>query len=207
MSCYGFEREDMSNYLVKNGKILETIFILNIIIKLKVFILWQSTSINNLLTSKKGKRNFDVSAKLHELVSNKIGDEYFYFCDLITYSIFKNNKLVKPKKQDFKPRKPNKDFKLSDNDLEIFFDNKTKTVHYRSDDNNRSIERARNSFLGRAFFAEINRVEFTSKTGGYLKSQTEYDVEDNDFSTGGRVSASFGKYKTSKKYQRELFNL
>lgn len=158
---------------------------------------------------KKGKRNFPLERTINKLIEkycpDNLGISVNYFSqDKIKQSLFKDNKLVKPKKQDFKALKPTKDLILEDSDLSIKIDNKTRTVYYTTDDNNHSVDYARNSFLGKAFFILLDRVKFTSKTGGYLKSETEYDEDENGFSTGPRVTSVYGKYKTSKKYRNEI---
>lgn len=161
---------------------------------------------------KKGKRNYPLNEKVETEIRYHLRDNYernwdgkFHFTFLVEKSLIKNNKLVKPKKQDFKPLKPNKDFILEDDCLGIKFDNKTRTVYYSTDDGNHSIDQARESFLGKLFFRKMNRVEFTSKTGGYLKSETEYHEDENGFSTGPTVSKAYGKYVTSPKYRKELY--
>lgn len=118
----------------------------------------------------------------------------------IQKSLLKDNKLKKPKKNDFLLDK--KKLIFDDNELRVSLDQKTKNVHYSSDDGKDSIDYARESFLGKTILTLLDRVKFSTQTGGYLRTQTEYDV---DSGTGARVSKTFGKYKTNKKLAKELY--
>lgn len=210
MSCYGFERGSVqlptkewktfrdNVYASYNSKINDLLDIAN-----KVHA--------EVILSTKGKRNVNYRDVVTSITEKYLPDNNNrdFSCSTYRYmvinSLISEKKLVKPKKKDFTPIKANKVFNLEDDCLSITFDNKTKTVYYSTDDNNHSIDYARNSFLGKLFFREIGRITFTTKTGGFLKSQTEYDEDENGFSTGGRVSECFGKYKTSAKYRKELY--
>jgi hypothetical protein len=118
----------------------------------------------------------------------------------IKEAILKDNKVLKPKKKDFKLDKKKDGFENSD--LTVVLNKKDKTVTYHTDDNNHSIDDARSCFLGETVLSLLNRVQYTSHTGGYLETQTEYDV---DAGCGARVSQTFGKYKTSDKFKRMLY--
>lgn len=159
---------------------------------------------------KKGKRNFDLKTELENLLKREFGDNryesLFHHCQLIKKSLYDENtkKFTKPTKKSFAHKKPTKDLLLEDADLYIKIDNKTKTVNYSTDDNNHSVENAENSPLGKIFFALLDRVSFTTKTGGYFRSESEYDKDDDGFHTGGRVSRLYGKYKTNKKLLKQV---
>ena len=61
---------------------------------------------------------------------------------------------------------------LHDSDLSIVF--KGRTVVWDVDDNNHSVDRARSSPLGQAFFRLLGKVKWTRGTGGYIQYRNEY---------------------------------
>jgi len=155
---------------------------------------------------KKGKRKFDVYDCAFNLTYKAFNQGrhdggQWYFSDLVVRSMIKDKKLIKPKKKDFAPVK-NTIQALYDSDLRILFDNKTKTIEYCVNDNNHAVESAHSSPLGQAFFSAMERVEFTSKTGGFLRYYDEYMSSEGK---GASISKVWGKYK-NKKYLKHLCN-
>lgn len=160
---------------------------------------------------KKGKRGINLNHLFSEVIKNHrlVRTTHYYsgwdFEDMIKRSLINNNKLVKPKKKDFKPRKASQGETLHDDELTVRFDNKTKTVYYSTMDNNHTVDCGRESFLGTLVLYALDNVTYTSKTGGYFRATSEYN--EDEFGNGGqsRVTMSFGKYKTNKKLARELY--
>jgi hypothetical protein len=196
MSCYGWERGEVKLPTSDWKQTRDTIYS-NYNAKLDE-LLQEALEIHKEVSQeKKGKRNFNIKESINNKLKNQ---ERFTFNQLIIDSLLTNNKLVKPKKKDFSHKKASKGEILIDEDLEIIFNNKTKTIEYCTDENNHSVDRARDSFLGSLFFRRLKYIKFTTKTGGYLKSQTEYDT---DKGLGARVTSTWGKY-TKPKYFKEI---
>lgn len=66
-------------------------------------------------------------------------------------------------------------------------------VHYESSDNNRQVERARDSVLGRVFFAQLGKIVFTRGTGGALIGNDEYNRDSDSIGGGGSyITATYG---------------
>lgn len=163
-----------------------------------------------MMDKKKGKRGVNLNQLFnevmdrHRLVNTTHDYDGWHFRDMVERSIIQNGKMVKPKKKDFAPKKASKGESLYDDELVVRFDNKTKTVRYSTDDNNHSVDRGRESFLGSMVLRALDRVTFTSKTGGYFKASSEYN--EDEFGNGGQssVSMTYGKYKTNKKLARSI---
>lgn len=159
---------------------------------------------------KKGKRNVNLISLFNEVVQNhklaQTTDIYdaWHFHHLIEYSLINDGKLTKPKKKDFAPKKASQGETLYDDELSVRFDNKTKTIHYNTQDNNHAVDRGRQSFLGSMVLKELERINYTSKTGGYFKASSEYNVDEFGNEGQSRVSYTFGKYNTNKKLARSL---
>lgn len=66
------------------------------------------------------------------------------------------------------------------------------------------MDRGRQSFLGSMVLKELERINYTSKTGGYFKASSEYNVDEFGNEGQSRVSYTFGKYNTNKKLARSL---
>ena len=203
MSCYGWERGSVK-LPVKEWKAARDRIFNAYNEKLAQCFEIANEIYNSVKTEKKGKRNFDVSSRVNTLAYEKLKqrstsrDHYrteFHFAHEIMDALVKDKKLVKPKKADFKPALASKGETLHDSDLSISFDNKTKTIEYRTDDNNHSKDAARESDLGKAFFWAMGRVNWTTKTGGYLR---EFDEYMSDEGHGARVSETWGKYAKPK---------
>jgi hypothetical protein len=164
-----------------------------------------------MMAKKKGKRNVNLHSLFNEVIENhrlvRATRDYegWHFRDMVQSSLINNGKMVKPKKKDFAPKKASQGETLYDDELSVRFDNKNKTVHYSTSDNNHSVDRGRESFLGSMVFRQLDRVTFTSKTGGYFKASSEYN--EDEFGNGGqsRVSSTYGKYKKNKKLARSLY--
>jgi hypothetical protein len=100
---------------------------------------------------------------------------------------------LKPLKTDFAPL-PWKTvaFTASWDECGVTFDLKARTVRWGVSENNHAVERARESWLGRAFFRALDRVNWTRGTGGTIVGNDEYN-SDSEYEGGGAnyVTASY----------------
>lgn len=117
-----------------------------------------------------------------------------YWRDMIKSSLLKENKLKKPTKKDF-PKFNSTSTLLEDDELSIRIDNKTKIVHFMSEDNSYSQDACLECHLGKVFMKYINRIKWTSKTGGYLRY---YDEHCRDNGLEAKPMYIQGKYKKKK---------
>lgn len=75
----------------------------------------------------------------------------------------------------------------------IQLDPKTKTVHWRVDENNRARQNAHDSFIARAMFTLIGKIKWTRGTGGYFTGNDEYNAETTDYGAGANyLTSTFG---------------
>lgn len=179
---------------------------------LKGLYLLANEAYQTLLKAKK-----DREIKDYELFFNDLKISNFLFrklsfndYEIIIKSIFHKgtNKIKKPKKSDFllkNRKKENKERKITffyDDDLSVSLNHKEKKLIYSTDDNNHSVDNADNSFIGSTILKMLDKVEFSNRTGGYFRYQSEYDEDSNGFNTGSRIIKKYGKYR-SKKYVDE----
>lgn len=191
MSCYGYERGTVkipgNQWKATRDAIYSSYnYEINQALNKALFLY------NEIKKEFKGKRKVDFADVVRRKLYNANYSNWDYaghhFKEMIVKSLIKDKKLVKPKKKDFVLKKPNKDFHLYDDDLRVSFDNKKRTIQYITDDNNRSIDRAEDSILGKTTLRLLSRVSYTSRTGGELYSMTEYDTDDG---RGESVSRRF----------------
>lgn len=95
------------------------------------------------------------------------------------------------------PRKPTKTayagFSLSktlavqgsDSEASVSFDPAKRQLVWNVSENNHSVERARESLLGRLFFEQLGRVKWTRGTGGHITGNDEYRREGRGPGEGG----------------------
>jgi len=172
------------------------------------------TIYQTLKTSGKGKRNFDfLSAYDAILNSNNHNDADADGYDEIYRSLFINvqvNELIAgqpmkvwrqskkpkaPKKSHFAPLKQSVERIDIGGEASIGFKKDTRTIIWNVEENNHSVDRARNSAIGRAFFKRLARVEWTRGTGGQIIGNDEYNEDSGrDYAGGGGsyVTARFG---------------
>lgn len=76
----------------------------------------------------------------------------------------------------------------------ITFDEGKAIVHWRVDDNNHAVDRARENVIGKAFFAALEKVKWTARTGGclYGNDENHRDSRGGEGSGGDYVTARFG---------------
>lgn len=193
MSCYGWERGEVK-LPAKEFSTFKKTLISNLELRQDKLLYYANQCYEQVKKLKpKNKKEFIENSLEYKSLSYSEKDQ-------IINSLLKDNKVLKPKKKDFKLDKSKDVFENSD--LTVVLNKKEKTVTYHTDDNNHSIDDARSSFLGETVLRLLSRVQYTSHTGGYLQTQTEYDV---DAGCGARVSQTFGKYKTSDKFRKMLY--
>lgn len=144
---------------------------------------------------KKGKRNINLEELAEEVALQYVGEKDYWIFK-ISDSIVKNNKLVKPKKKDF-PKATSSTTQLYDDNLTLSFE-KDRVLKFRSDDGNYSQALCLKSYLGKTFLRVIDRIQWTSKTGGYLRFFNEY-MRDNGLEA--TVQSVKGKYAKTKYFK------
>lgn len=192
MSCYGWEHGEVKLPAAEYSK-----FKKNLLVKLlsrQEFLFNKAVFIYNRFkaSNEKDLEKFCSLQLRHDSCSHHEKEQ-------ILNSLIKNNKPVKPKKLNFKLDKKSTSFE--DSDLTVRINNETRTVEYCSDDNNHSIEDARESYLGRTVLNLLCQTNYTNQTGGYLKKQTEYDV---DAGVGASITHTFGKY-TKPQHRKSIY--
>lgn len=94
-------------------------------------------------------------------------------------------KLVKPKKPKKLPLNTTS-YRVG-SEADIVFDPKSKTVTWSVGENNHACDRAREHELGKAFFRELGRVEWTRGSGGKIVGNDEYNRDSRDEGGGGNI--------------------
>jgi hypothetical protein len=92
-------------------------------------------------------------------------------------------KISKPLKKDF-PLAGNNTESLTDGEASVSFDNKNRRVIWDVSENNHACDTARESVLGKAFFAALKSVKWTRNSGGTIYGNDEYNRE-ADYPDGG----------------------
>ena len=143
----------------------------------------------------KGKRGFLYYNRMVQLMS-KYGVSYD-----VLYKMFKKasyNSSEKPKvltKKAMEFAKTN-DTKFSFSEGGVYFNNKDKTVAWVVSENNHACDHARQSIYGMALFHTLGRVKWTSRSGGIIVGNNEYNRE-NSYAGGGAnyIVDTFGNGK------------
>lgn len=91
--------------------------------------------------------------------------------------------LTKPKKKDF-PQHGVTSTEFEVSGASLTFDNNARKVYWSVSESNRAVEAARETILGKAFFASLDAVKWTRGSGGSLYGNDEYN-SDSDYEGGG----------------------
>lgn len=161
----------------------------------------------------KGKRGFNWSRELDELFTNDRlrlpeGVDYYAIKDsMFPYDAEKGGRRsrpLKPKKKNFPLANSSTTVLEVDSDASITFYNKTREVTWNVFENNRAVQHARKHPLGVAFFRALDRIEWTSRTGGVITGNDEYNRESYDVGGGGNyVTAEYGKKLQEEQRKRK----
>jgi hypothetical protein len=200
MSCYGWERGEVK-VPVKEFSSLKKSIISAMQSRQETLFNKAINTYTQLKEEKKGKRNFPLTARLSGILWPTSNQSFSRFqssqrseydhseCYQIQAALIKDNKLRKPTKKDFKL---DSNQRFTADELCVSIDSKTKTIHWSVADNNRSVEAAHESFLGRTVLQLLKRINYTSKTGGYFEGNDEYNRDES--SGANYVTERFGRY-------------
>jgi len=144
----------------------------------------------HVLNKAKGKRSFDFRQEMFDNAKR------FGVTDESVYTMMNGSKrprVMTRKAMAFANSKTTS-FSL-DGEGSVSFDKECKTVSYDVWENNRSVERARESKVGQLFFRTMSRIEWTRGSGGTLYGNDEYNKHESYGGSGGGnyVTEQFGK--------------
>lgn len=100
--------------------------------------------------------------------------------EVIESLLIKDCKFVKPKKQDLNYKNSRARTLEPTSESYIHINDEDKTITWKVYSSNHAVERARKSNLGKMLFKELHKIEFTSKTGGIIYGNDEFNIDDGD---------------------------
>lgn len=173
-----------------------------------------------LLTLGKGKRNFDWRAALEGLMRETTRASGYYAQEKLKYDLGDDDDLydkvqsaimprdakrpLKPLKKDF-PRATEKTVHFKAGyPGNITFDDAQHAVRWSVDENNHSVETARDSVMGVALFRALNAVQWSRNSGGVIAGNDEYNRDDRD--AGGGANTINGAYGPLGARERDAQN-
>jgi hypothetical protein len=102
--------------------------------------------------------------------------------------------LQRPKKKDVGIKPVSKSCTITFEDASITLSNKTRTARWSVSENNHAIDRAREHRVAAAFFRLLGEIKWTSRTGGIIVGNDEYNQDSRDAGGGGNyITGTFGK--------------
>jgi len=141
------------------------------------------------LEMKKSKRNVQWFYVLQDHMEH-FGVSFSTICKM--HIAGKKPRKLTKKLMEFANNKTNR-FDV-DSEGDIVFNPESKIVMYDVMENNRAVERARESKVGQLFFRTMDRIEWTRGSGGEIVGNDEYN-RDCGYAGGGAnyVTQTFGK--------------
>ena len=166
---------------------------------------------NSVVSYMKGKRGVKPSELLHEWVYGwNSTTKPSNFPKLEDWNIWDHNLLFKGRERKWTAPKKNM-FPLATSSTKqfdcggeagIIFDDKNRTVTWWVSENNRAVERAHDNPLAIVFFNALDRIKWTSRTGGQIIGNDEYN-RDADYAGGGGNYITM-EYGTGKPLRRRM---
>lgn len=167
----------------------------------------------DLKAKQKGKRGVDWGAAVRdEVLRYAATGHYGASRPVYAFSVLPEHKVVellvgpdkklrRVKKKDL-PFATRKTTYFAADDGCISIDNNTRSLCWGVSENNHACEHARDSYMGKAFFALLRSITFTRGSGGVIVGNNEYNQSDDSPGGGGnRINDAFGPIGEEAKAQ------
>lgn len=139
----------------------------------------------------KGQRGFDFKKEAGMLLRSPEYNDIMYISTANMFS-GKSNKPLKPKKKDF-PEANNRTTKFYLDGCSIIFNNETREALWFVPENNHARDYARTNPVAKVFLGRLEKIKWTTKTGGVFIGNDEYNQEARFEGGGGNyVTRSYG---------------
>ena len=142
------------------------------------------------LDKAKGKRGFDFHQEMFDNAKR------FGVSDESVYAMINGTKRPRAMTRKAIGFANSKTMSFSlDGEGSVSFDKERKTISYDVWENNRAVERARETAVGRLFFNTMRKVNWTRGSGGTLYGNDEYNKHESYGGSGGGnyITEQFGK--------------
>jgi hypothetical protein len=149
----------------------------------------------NMLDVKDRKKYRDIDTAYKELIELDSVDDAFE-------AILKSPR--KPTKKNFPMFATTRTKEFSTGEAILKFD-EGNTIYWVVPENNHAVDHARKSWLGRAFFLNLDRVAWTTQTGGEIWGGDEYSreaAEEDPYYSYPNVKTRYGKH--AKKFKDDM---
>lgn len=152
-----------------------------------------------ILLEGKGKRKFRyMDSAWNRMEKYGVSDSIIYgmFPHTTGFTGFEKPKAITKKLMNF-AKTNDTSFDFSEGG--VYFNNKNKTVTWVVHENNHACEFARKSIYGKALFHTLARVKWTSRSGGTIVGNNEYNRDDHNAGGGGNyVVEEFSKAESER---------